>query len=101
MGDAYSYDNLFEGMRVEGEAGTDISYYTGSTTGTSVSNNMCSAYSPITWQVDRKCHLISASSFDKLCAVMMAQKDDMSEDIKPHGSRALVADFLSGNNHIG
>ena len=26
--------------------------------------------SPITWQVDRKCHLISASSFDKLCADM-------------------------------
>ena len=29
------------------------------------SNTQCSAWAPITWHVDRKCHKISASSFDK------------------------------------
>ena len=54
--------------------------------------------SPITWQVDRKCHLISASSFDKLCADMKAMKDEMSGDLYPHGARELVADHLVADN---
>jgi hypothetical protein len=54
--------------------------------------------SPITWQVDRKCHLISASSFDKLCADMESQRDDMSGDLYAHGSRELVADQFAANN---
>merc|ERR1712018_667607 len=78
------------GMIIDGEYGQDIGKYTGSTTGTSRSNTVCSRYTPITWQVDRKCHLISASSFDKMCADMKSQHDDMSGDIYPHGSRVLV-----------
>ena len=59
--------NLFEGMiddATHGYGGGDMAYYTGSTTGTSRDNQVCSRYTPITWQVDRKCHMISASSFD-------------------------------------
>mmetsp|Transcript_18452 Transcript_18452/g.33418 ORF Transcript_18452/g.33418 Transcript_18452/m.33418 type:complete len:99 (-) Transcript_18452:230-526(-) len=78
-------------MIVAGEKGSDVAIYTGSTTGTSRNNDdSCSAYSPITWQVDRKCHLISASSFDKMCADMKAQADDMTDDLYAHGSRTVV-----------
>jgi len=77
----------------------DIAKYTGSTTGDSRDNELCSMYSPITWQVDRKCHMISASSFDKMCADMLSQADDMSDDVSPHGSRELVLDTLAANNH--
>ena len=80
--------------------GADITKYTGSTTGTSRDNTLCSAYSPITWQVDRKCHLISASSFDKMCADMKSQKDDMTHDLYPHGSRPLVMHTLAANNQV-
>jgi len=85
-------------MIVDGDFGKDMVFYTGSTTGDSRSNTICSAYAPITWQVDRKCHMISASSFDKMCADMKAQRDDMSEDLHPHGSREVVAASLTANN---
>ena len=88
--ESYYYPDLFKGMIVAGDYGDDIAYYTGSTTGTSRSNTVCSAYSPITWQVDRKCHLISASSFDKLCADMRAQVDDMTADLYAHGESAAA-----------
>jgi hypothetical protein len=95
----YYYPDLMRGMIVDGEMGTDIAMYTGSTTGTTRDNTMCSQFSPITWQVDRKCHLISASTFDKMCADMKAQRDDMTNDLFPHGSRELVQDDLVANNH--
>ena len=82
------------GMIVDGVFGKEVTKYTGSTTGTSRNNVICSAYTPITWQVDRKCHLISASSFDKMCADMKTQRDDMSGDLYPHGAREIVADYL-------
>ena len=97
--ESYYYPDLMHGMIVDGDYGADLAMYTGSTTGTSRDNEMCSQYAPITWQVDRKCHLISASSFDKMCADMKAQRDDMSDDLYPHGSRELVADHLAANNH--
>ena len=53
---------------------------------------MCSFYSPITWQVDRKCQLISASSFDKMCYDMLQQADDMSDDLYAHGAREMPTD---------
>jgi len=96
--ETYYYPDLMRGMIVDGNYGTDIAKYTGSTTGTSRDNDVCSKYTPITWQVDRKCHLISASSFDKLCADMKMQRDDMSGDLHPHGSRELVADHLAADN---
>jgi len=91
--------DLIKGMRVREDLGKDIGYYTGSTTGTSVDNEICSAYSPITWQVDRVCHLVSASSFDKMCEDMKAQADDLSGDMHPHGARYLVKDDMAANNH--
>ena len=97
--EAYFWPDLMRGMIVDGEMGSDIAKYTGSTTGDKRSNVICSSYTPITWQVDRKCHLISASSFDKLCYDMLQQRDDMSGDTHPHGSRETVADELAAMNH--
>jgi hypothetical protein len=96
--EAYFYPDLMRGMIVDGEYGQDIAYYTGSTTGTSRDNDVCSQYTPITWQVDRQCHMISASSFDKLCYDMKLQRDNMDDDLHAHGSRELVHDSLVANN---
>jgi len=95
----YYYPDLMRGMVVDGEMGVDLAKYTGSTTGTTRDNTICSQYTGITWQVDRKCHMVSASSFDKMCADMKAQRDDMSSDLYPHGARELVDDELAANNH--
>ena len=99
--ESYFYPDLIRGWIVDPERnmGTDIAYYTGSTTGTSRNNEICSTYTPITWQVDRRCHMISASSFDKLCYDMKQQLDDMSDDLYAHGSRILVNSTWSSNNH--
>jgi len=94
----YYYPNLFNGMIVDGDYGKDMGKYTGSTTGTSRSNQVCSRYTPITWQVDRKCHLISASSFDTMCAQMLKQNDDMAGDVHAHGARELVSNEYAANN---
>lgn len=91
----YYYPDLMRGMIVQGDYGADIAKYTGSTTGTSRDNEVCSWFTPITWQVDRKCHLISASSFDKMCHDMLNQLDDMLIDIHPHGSRETVEDHYA------
>jgi len=94
----YYYPDLFKGMIVEGVMGKDVTKYTGSTTGTSRDNTICSGYTPITWQVDRNCHMISASSFDKMCADMTTQNDDMSADTHPHGARMTTLDSITANN---
>merc|ERR1711990_978946 len=94
----YYYPDLMRGMIMDGEYGMDIAKYTGSTTGTSRNNQICSQYTPITWQVDRKCHLISASSFDKMCQDMLSQRDDMSMDLHAHGARELVSHHLAADN---
>jgi len=98
----YYYPDLIKGMVVnpEKDMGIDVAKYTGSTTGTSRDNEMCSQYASITWQVDRKCHLISASSFDKMCADMLSQRDDMTDDLYPHGSRKVVSDHLAADNQV-
>jgi len=99
--ESYYNGDLIHGMIVDGaEMGVDIAKYTGSTTGTSRDNSVCSRYAPITWQVDRKCHMISASSFDKLCSDMKGMKDDMSHDLYAHGSRVTVADHLTAGNQV-
>lgn len=97
--ESYYWPDLMRGMIVEGDMGTDVDHYTGSTTGTTVNDTVCSQFSPITWHVDRKCHLVSASSFDKMCADMIAQRDDMSDDLHPHGSRDLVPDDFAADDH--
>jgi hypothetical protein len=98
--DTHFWPDLMRGMIVDGDMGSDVAMYTGSTTGDARNNEVCSQYSPITWQVDRKCHMISASSFDKLCYDMLQQRDDMSGDVEPHGSRETVADDLAANNQV-
>lgn len=77
--EGYYFPNLMNGMIVDEGLGmgVEITKYTGSTTGTSVNNTICSGYAPITWHVDRKCHMISASTFDKMCADMKMQRDGM------------------------
>ena len=96
--EAYYYPDLIKGMIIDGDKGDDMVFYTGSTTGDSRSNSVCSKYTPITWQVDRKCHLVSASAFDKMCADMKAQRDDMTDDLHPHGAREVVSAELTANN---
>ena len=99
--ETYYYPDLIKGMIVAGDFGEDVAIYTGSTTGTSRNNDdSCSGYSPITWHVDRKCHLISASSFDKLCFDMKSQVDDMSGDLYPHGSREVVLKGLASAQEV-
>ena len=51
-------------------------------------------------QVDRKCHMVSASTFDKMCADMKSQRDDMSSDLHAHGSREVVSDNLAADNQV-
>lgn len=102
--ESFYYPDLMRGMVVDTgmDMGTDITYYTGSSTGTTRDNTMCSAYTPITWQVDRKCHMISASSFDKLCYDMKTQRDDMTDDLHAHGARELVKhEFVADNQNFG
>ena len=98
----YYFPNLMNGMIVDESLGMggEITKYTGSTTGTSRNNEICSNYAPITWQVDRKCHMVSASTFDKMCADMKTQRDDMSDDLYAHGSRELVTDELAADNQV-
>merc|ERR1712037_720198 len=96
----YYYPDLIKGMisHPGTEFGEKVVAYTGSTTGTSRDNQMCSSYTPITWQVDRKCHKISASSFDKMCADMKSVRDDMSDDLHAHGAREVVLPEFAANN---
>ena len=76
----------------------DVAKYTGSTTGTSRNNEVCSRYTPITWQVDRTCHKVSAKAWDNMCKKMKEQKDDMSDDTHAHGARAFVTNKMVANN---
>jgi len=62
--------------------------YSGSTTGQSHTNSVCSPY-VITWHVDKKCHKVAAPSFDNMCK-MMKDTYKMDADLYPHGSRILL-----------
>lgn len=99
----YYFPDMMRGMLVDEELGmgVEVTKYLGSTTGTSRdADTICSSYSPITWQVDRKCHMVSASSFDKMCADMLMQRDDMSDDLYPHGAREVVVSEYVHNGHV-
>ena len=89
---------LFFGAVDQGTMWSDVAYYTGSTTGTTRTNQVCSQYAPITWQVDRKCHVVSASSFDQMCKLMLEQNDDMTADVHAHGARQTVLHSLTADN---
>jgi hypothetical protein len=98
--EAYYKDLSMQGAIMGGDFWQDVARYTGSTTGTTRDMKTCSAYSPITWQVDRKCHMISASSFDMLCKQMKDNHevyggDNMDYDLHPHGARETVSEALT------
>jgi len=94
----YQNDDLFYGAWKTPGHWFDVAKYIGSTTGTSRDNEVCSFYAPITWQVDRVCHKVSAKSFDMMCKKMLEQADDMTDDTYPHGARELVlSNFTSAN----
>jgi len=93
----YQKDDLLSGAWMDDSHWVDVAKYVGSTTGTSRDNEVCSMYAPITWQVDRTCHMLSAASMDNLCKMMKDIPDDMSNDMHPHGSRELVDDKFSSN----
>lgn len=71
--DDHYYPNLINGMLVDESRGIGrhITAYTGSRTGDGFDDQpdepRCDDVSPVTWQVDRKCHLLSASALDKYC----------------------------------
>jgi len=100
--DLPSGSNLMDGM-LQSFPGTtdtlnlkDVTVYSGSTTGRSYNNaDSCSPYQ-ITWQVDQKCRLISAKSFDAMCKKMKYEYE-MSADAHPHQSRDLVSNELSSD----
>ena len=82
----YNPDLVF-GMTVDEDngIGQNVAAYTGSTSGTFRNNEKCSQYSSVTWLVDRKCHLISSSSVDKMCVDMKQMRDNMAGDLLAHG----------------
>jgi len=65
----------------------DSVMYSGSTTGQSHNNEICSPYT-ITWHVDKKCRLVSPKAFDDFCK---KKKDaGLKKDLYPHGSRIIL-----------
>lgn len=94
----YQNDDLFSHAWIDESHWVDVAKYVGSTTGTSRDNEECSMYAPITWQVDRKCHMVSAKSFDIMCKKMLEQADDLTYETHPHGARELVNDTWSSAN---
>ncbi|CAJ1430903.1 unnamed protein product [Effrenium voratum] len=83
---AATVDDMLHGWTVVGH--TDSVMYSGSTTGTSHDNSVCSPYA-ISWHVDKACHQVSPESFDNLCK-QMRETYGMDGDLYPHGSRILV-----------
>ena len=80
--------------------GVDLTICTRSSTGDKFDIILCSPVTPVTWQVDRKYHLISASSFDAMCTEMELQVSNMSSQVKLMGSHDLVADEYAANNQV-
>jgi len=68
---------------------SDSVMYSGSTTGPSHDNTVCSPY-VISWHVDRVCHDVAPASFDNMCK-QMKDNYNLDQDLKPHGSRILVS----------
>lgn len=91
-------DNLMRQFDRSIAPNADIKYYMGSTTGGSYDDTTCSPFT-VSWYVDTKCRLISASSFDKMCKDL---KDLGAEaDAHPHSSRKPVhSDFVVPESYV-
>ena len=107
----YTRHDLIKGMIVDADEsmGQEMTAYTGSTTGQKfgheiLSNKPCDDLSGITWQVDRKCHLLSASTMDNLCAAIKTKPHMKGADgtynatVSPEGSRGIVVNALVHDN---
>ena len=86
----YYNPDLILGMVVDKDIGMgqDVAARTGLTTVFFRNNEKCSQYFSFAWQVDLRCHLISASSLEKMCADMKQMRGDMFGD---QGSMSLSA----------
>lgn len=85
--DGAEVNDMLHGWTVVGH--TDSVMYSGSTTGPSHNNEVCSPY-VITWHVDKACHKVTPASFDNLCK-QMNEMYALEADLYPHGSRVLVS----------
>jgi len=83
---AATIDDMLHGWTVVGHDKSVM--YSGSTTGPSHNNQVCSPY-VITWHVDLMCHQVSPESFDNLCK-QMNDIYKLQGDLFPHGSRKIV-----------
>jgi hypothetical protein len=83
---AATVNDLLHGWTVVGHQNSVM--YTGSTTGPSHNNQVCSPY-VITWHVDKACHQVSPESFDNLCR-QMQELYQLENDLYPHGSRIIL-----------
>ena len=91
----YDRDDHLEGWNATAAAADSVTY-SGSTTGRLFNNDdSCSPFQ-VTWQVDRKCHLISAKSFDAMCE-KMRMRYDIEADAQPHPSRDVIIPALSSS----
>jgi hypothetical protein len=94
----YNVAGLVDGWKFPALQAIDTVTYSGSTTGRSYNNDDSCSPLQVTWQVDRKCQAISASSFDDMCKAMKDR--GMSADLEPHASRDLVSAALSSDDLV-
>ena len=50
----------------------------------------CDDVSPVSWKVDRKCHLVSAKSMDEMCRRVQESPGMKSLDTAPEGACSIV-----------
>jgi len=87
--DDHTYDDLVHGWDIPGLDNSSRVMYPGSTTGNSFNNEFCSPFT-VSWHVDKKCHTVSASSFDQMCC-NMRDTYGMTADLSPHSARQIVS----------
>lgn len=86
---AYTFDDLVHGWDIAGLDNSSRVMYAGSTTGNSFNNEVCSPFT-VSWHVDKKCHAVSAKSFDEMCCEMRDTYGQFA-DLQPHASRLLLS----------
>jgi hypothetical protein len=88
--DEHLHEDLVHGWDLPGIDNSSRVMYAGSTTGNSFNNDdNCSPFT-VTWHVDKKCHTISAKSFDQMCCTMR-DTYGLKADLSPHSARRTVS----------
>ena len=93
----YQYDNLIRGMIVDGTRAS-TSRRTPAPPPALPAATRSARVRAHHLARGRKCHEISAKSFDKMCEQMKAQLDDMTSDLHPYGAREVVVNSMTANN---